>query len=144
MYGRGAGARRLMAFASLVVMVWVSSLGCNPVRSTARISAAETALEQARVAEAHIKAPYEYTTAAYFLHKAKEEWGYSDFEAAYDYAAKARTAADNARTRAKENPWKGSPVPAEKLQTIELPGAPKAVDRNRPEDEPEVGPDVAP
>jgi hypothetical protein len=84
--------------------------GCGPVQSTSRISDAEVAFERARVVEAHEKAPYEYYTAIYYLHKSKEEWGYSDFEAAYDYARDARQAAEAAILKAKEDPWEGSPV----------------------------------
>lgn len=84
--------------------------GCGPVQSTQRISQAEVAFERARVVEAHEKAPYEYKSAQYYLHKAKEEWGYSDFEAAYDFATEARSAAEAARLKAKEDPWPGHPV----------------------------------
>jgi hypothetical protein len=50
---------------------------------------AETMLEAARVAQAEKLAPYEWTTANLYLHKAKEEVGYSEFEQAVDYAKKA-------------------------------------------------------
>ncbi len=72
-------------------------------------------MERARVAEAHLSAPYEYYGAKLYLHKAKEEWGYSDFEASRQYAVEAQRQADAALRKAKEDPWEGSPVPDEAL-----------------------------
>lgn len=96
---------RLMA-ALLVAALAVSSLiGCGPIRSTSRIGKAEVAYERARVADGYKKAPYEFYSARYYLHKAKEEWGYSDFEAAYDYATEAKRAAESAVRKSKEDPW---------------------------------------
>lgn len=102
---RGAGLA-----AAVFVMIMAVLSGCGPVQSTQRISEAEVDFERARVVEAHQKAPYEYYSAKYYLHKAKEEWGYSDFEAAYDYARQAKEAARAAILKAKEDPWGGSPV----------------------------------
>jgi hypothetical protein len=100
--------RALLAFIFLGAAA--AATGCGPVQSTQRISQAEVAFERARVVEAHEKAPYEYKSAQYYLHKAKEEWGYSDFEAAYDYATEAKSAAEAARLKAKEDPWPGHPI----------------------------------
>ncbi|RAL22127.1 hypothetical protein DL240_09740 [Lujinxingia litoralis] len=96
----------------LVLMAGAAALlvGCGPVQATSRISQAEVALERARVADANIHAPYEYTSASHYLYKAKEEWGYSQFEAAYDYATQARRAAETALINAREAPWPGHPV----------------------------------
>ena len=41
-------------------------------------------------------APYEYYSAVEYLHKAREEVGYSDYEAAVEYARKARELAREA------------------------------------------------
>lgn len=95
--------------------VWVVTAltimtGCGPVQSTQRISEAAVALERARVAEADQKAPYEYYSAKFYIHKSREEWGYSDFEASYNYATEAKRAAEAALSKAKEDEWKGSPV----------------------------------
>ena len=42
-------------------------------------------------------APYEYYSAVELIHKAREEVGYSDYEAAVEYAREARTFAQKAR-----------------------------------------------
>ncbi|QDG51748.1 DUF4398 domain-containing protein [Persicimonas caeni] len=120
--------------AATLVLVTVLLVGCGPVQSTQRISEAEVDFERARVVEAHEKAPYEYFSAKYYLHKAKEEWGYSDFEAAYDYARKAKQAARAAILKAKEDPWTGSPV--DKAKTQEVEGAQK----KQAESDTEAGP----
>lgn len=110
----GPSQRPRLIKRALVALVFLgaaaAATGCGPVQSTQRISQAEVAFERARVVEAHEKAPYEYKSAQYYLHKAKEEWGYSDFEAAYDYATEAKSAAEAARLKAKEDPWPGHPV----------------------------------
>lgn len=103
---RAAGAVSI-AFIALLLL---SLVGCGPVQSTSRISDAKVAFARARVVGAHHKAPYEYYSAEYYLHKANEEWGYSDFEAAYDFATRAEDAAKEAIIKAKEDPWPGSPV----------------------------------
>ncbi len=101
--------------------LWVGAMlvlgtGCGPISATQRISEAEVALERARVADAQTGAPFEYYSAVHFLTKAKEEWGYSDFQAAADYAKTALRRADSARLKAKDDPYSGSPVPAAKLR----------------------------
>lgn len=102
--------RQRLFGAGLVALVLLGLVGCGPVQSTSRISDAKVAFTRARVAEAHKDAPYEYYSAQYYLHKANEEWGYSDFEAAYDYADLAEENAREAIIKAKEDPWPGSPV----------------------------------
>lgn len=76
-------------------------------------------MERARVADADQHSPYEYTSAANYLYKAKEEWGYSQFEAAYDYATQARRAAESALINAREAPWPGHPVLGREKTPIE-------------------------
>lgn len=112
--------QRRSLFATLLIALTIALAACGPVRSTAQISDAEAALERARVVEAHTKAPFEYYSAKEYLRKAREEWGYSDFEAAKDYADEATRRAVDARNKAKENPYTGSPVPKEKLNNARL------------------------
>ncbi len=74
--------------------------GCGPVRSTAYLLDAEVQIEAARTAGAEKYAPYEWTAANLYIHKAREEVGYSDFEIALDFAQKASRFATEARTQA--------------------------------------------
>ncbi|MEZ4471279.1 MAG: DUF4398 domain-containing protein [bacterium] len=74
--------------------------GCGPVIATQAINDATVALEGARGANAEALAVYEFVSAETYLRKAREEEGYSDFQAAVDLARKARFLADEARRRA--------------------------------------------
>lgn len=85
-------------------------VACGPVQSTSRISAAEGELERARINDAHVNSPYEYERAQLYLYKAKQEWGYSNFEQSRDYAAEARRAARAAVDNSQEAPWRGHPI----------------------------------
>ncbi len=80
-------------FAALVV-------GCGPVQSTAYLLDAEVQIEAARTAQADKLAPYEWTLANLYIHKAREEVGYSDYEAAVSFAQKASANARQAKTKA--------------------------------------------
>ena len=102
------------ALAALTLLF--TAAACGPTQSTVRLSEASIALERARVAEADRKAPYEYYSARFYLHKAEEEWSYSDFEASFDYATEAKRAAEATILKAKEDPWEGSPVDPELTQ----------------------------
>jgi hypothetical protein len=75
-------------------------LGCGPTQSTAIIMDAEVQLEAATTADAEKLAPYEWTGALAYLHKAREEQGYSDYEVAIDFAEKARKLAREAKSKA--------------------------------------------
>jgi len=96
--------------AGVLVALALLAAACGPIQSTTRLGQAAVALERARVVEADKRAPYEYYSARFYLYKAEEEWSYSDFNAALDYASEARRAAEAAILKAKEDPWTGSPV----------------------------------
>jgi hypothetical protein len=74
--------------------------GCGPVQSTAYLLDAEVALESAKTAGADRYAPYEFTSAQLYIHKAREEVGYSDFEVGVTFAQKAAKFASEAREKA--------------------------------------------
>jgi len=95
----------------LGVTLVLAAAACGPVQSTALISEAEVAVEKAATVQSDNFAPYEYYSAKEYLYKAKEEWGYADFEAAMDYATLAKKFAEEALKKTKESPYKGSPVP---------------------------------
>lgn len=90
---------RLLPLAGLLPLLGAFA-GCGPVQSTAYLLDADVQLQAARTAGAEKLSPYEYTSAALYLRKAREEVGYSDFEAAVDYSQKASRYANEARSRA--------------------------------------------
>ncbi|MEZ0314508.1 MAG: DUF4398 domain-containing protein [Myxococcota bacterium] len=89
---------------------------CSPINATREISAAQSALTAAKDAGANRLAVYEYTSATEYLHKAREEANYSDYDAARIYAAHARELAQEARARADRE--RGA-VPAENAHEMD-------------------------
>ncbi len=101
--------------------VWrsISALLCGvclancAIASTGKILKGATSIEVAEHAEAEKYAVYELTRAREYLHKAREEWGYSDFEAAEVFADQATQWADKARDKARDHDQpKPTPPPA--------------------------------
>jgi len=86
-------------------------VACGPVQSTAHLLDADVQLEAARTAQADKLAPYEWTAANLYLHKAREEVGYADFEQAVTYAQKASKFANAARDVAMKAVRKDDPGP---------------------------------
>ena len=93
----------------VVVLALAGFVGCGPVQSTAHLLDADVQLEAARTAQADRLAPYEWTAANLYLHKAREEVGYADFEQAVAYAAKASKFAAAARDLAMKAAKKDEP-----------------------------------
>lgn len=80
------------------------AVGCGPVSSTARILAAEVEVDAAAGASADSSAIYEMTKAREYLHKAREEQGYADYEVAVALAEQATSYGEQAKMRAREHP----------------------------------------
>lgn len=89
----------------LLVLVAVAGAlcGCGPVRSTSHLLDAEVQIQSARTAGAEKLAPYEWTAANLYFHKAREEVSYSDYQAGVDFAEKAVRFANEARERSLAN-----------------------------------------
>jgi len=75
-------------------------LGCGPITSATAIKEARVAIDAADSAGAVDGAPYEFFSAVERLKKAREEQGYSDFQAAVDLAKEAKTLALEAKKKA--------------------------------------------
>jgi hypothetical protein len=105
-----SSARRAPFIFLVAALICVTALACGPVQSTSEISAAEGYLERARVNDAEVNSPYEYHRAQLYLYKAKQEWGYSNFEKSRDYANEARRSARAAIDNSREAPWRGHPI----------------------------------
>jgi hypothetical protein len=85
-----------------LVAVSLGLLGsaCGPMQSTAYLLDADVQIQSAKTAGADKVAPYEWTAANLYLHKAREEVGYSDYGVAVDFAQKASKYANEARAKA--------------------------------------------
>lgn len=75
--------------------------GCA-AKSTYWLAQAESAVNDARNAEAPERAVYHWTMADSFMRKAREEWGYADFGAAETLARRAEQSAREAERVALE------------------------------------------
>ena len=73
-------------------------LGCGPVEYISQVgNRAASAVSSAKLAQADRYAPYEYTAAEEYLHKAREEAGYAEYQDAIEYGRKAEDLANRAR-----------------------------------------------
>ncbi len=92
----------LVGLAALGLSILAGS--CGPVESTHVILKADTALHNAKTAGAassqNPEAIYHFTAAEQYIHKAREEWGRSDFEYSVDFARRALEHANAARDKA--------------------------------------------
>lgn len=110
------GSRLVRGAAALLTATL--SAACGPVTATTTIADAVVSIEAARSASADRYAVYELTRAEYTLRKAREEEGFSDYQAAIDFARAAREFGDRARVRATARAQEGlmqpgGPAPSE-------------------------------
>jgi hypothetical protein len=79
---------------------WLALLlcaGCGPFSYLSMVSAqASRSVEEARAVNAEQLAPYEFTAAVEYLHKAREVGGYARYEEAVEWGKKARDYGDKA------------------------------------------------
>ena len=78
-------------------LVLMPATGCGPITASQALTKAQTAIDQAKGAQADEKAPYEYFSALQYFDKAREEEGYSDYQACIDLAVKALEHAEKSR-----------------------------------------------
>ena len=90
--------------------------GCGPIEYLNQVTRkASSAVAEAKKADAERWAPYEYWGAMEYLHKAREEGGYADFQVAIQFGKKAAELAKQARDlaieRAASTPEGAEPAP---------------------------------
>lgn len=103
-------------YAAAVGLVALALSACGAVISTPTVHDADLAVEAARMEQAEEHATYEFVSAVQYLAKAKEEWGYSDFQHAEVYAQRAVEMATMALERAIANPNRNAPDPGDFLE----------------------------
>jgi hypothetical protein len=89
--------------------------GCGPIEYISQVgNRAASAVSAAKLAQADRYAPYEYTAAEEYLHKAREEAGHSEYQDAIEFGRKSEDYANRARAIAvaklAEKPSKSSKV----------------------------------
>lgn len=92
---RAASARWSLFFG---VGIFLLASGCGPVEYINQVgNKAASAVSAAKLAQSDRYAPYEYTAAEEYLHKAREEAGHAEYEDAIEYGRKAEELANRAR-----------------------------------------------
>jgi hypothetical protein len=100
---------------SLLAALVVLGLGvaCGPVQYLTTVTGdASSEIAAARAAGADKYAPYEWTAANEYYHKAREEEGYADHQAAVHFGNLARDLAKQARQIALAQAAAGTPPPS--------------------------------
>lgn len=110
--------RRVRLRSTLAALCALAGAGCGPVTTTQRVADATVAVEAARGIDAERFATYEYVSAVEYLRKAREEEGYSDYQAAIDLAVEAREHAEKAKARTRENRAKSADAAREAAPVI--------------------------
>jgi hypothetical protein len=86
-----------LAIAAAVTLA-ASGAGCGPIEYINQVGVkAAGAVSAAKLAQADRYAPYEFTAAEEYLHKAREEASYAEYEDAIEYGRKAEELADKGR-----------------------------------------------
>ena len=81
-----------------LLAIWGGVAGCGPIEYINQVSTrAVSALAAAKKVGADQYAPYEYTAAEAYLHKAREEGAYAQYQDAIEYGRRAEELADRAR-----------------------------------------------
>jgi Domain of unknown function (DUF4398) len=97
---------------------------CGPVEYIGQVTRrAASEVAAAKTAGADRIAPYEYTAAVEYLHKAREEAGYADFQAAIRFGKKSEALAKRAQelARAGAPPAVGPGAPGTAPSTVPPP-----------------------
>jgi len=91
-------SRVALVVPAVAIIVGLLTAGCGPIEYINQVSVrAASAVSAAKLAQADRYAPYEYTAAEEYLHKAREEAGHSEYEDAIDFGQKAEELANKGR-----------------------------------------------
>jgi hypothetical protein len=89
---------RALLVPALLISLAATSIGCGPVEYINQVSVkAAGAVSAAKLAQADRYAPYEFTAAEEYLHKAREEAGYAEYQYAIEFGRKAEELANKGR-----------------------------------------------
>jgi hypothetical protein len=81
-----------------VIVALAPLTACGPVEYISQVgNKAASAVSSAKLAQADRYAPYEYTAAEEYLHKAREEAGYAEYQDAIEYGRRSEELANRAR-----------------------------------------------
>jgi hypothetical protein len=106
------GGARLALLAAVVAVG-----GCGPIEYISVVTfQARKAISAAKGARADRLAPYEYTAAQEYLHKARELGGYARYQQSVEFGRKARDFGNKAQEVARDRANTGLPQPPGEAQ----------------------------
>jgi hypothetical protein len=111
----------------------VGAAGCGPIEYINQVSVkAAGAVSAAKLAQADRYAPYEFTAAEEYLHKAREEASYAEYESAIEFGRKSEELADKGRAIAvaKLSQSAGASQSATPASESRAPASPASQDEN--------------
>ena len=80
-----------MTMRPVALLVAIALGGCGPIEYISTVTfEASKAVQEAKASRAPELAPYEYTAAVEYLHKAREVGGYARYHEAIEFGKKAR------------------------------------------------------
>ena len=126
------GSAAMVRLRAVIATITISLAACGPVTYIAEVRRASDAVDQAKAARAETFAPYWWTRATEYLHKAREVAAHADFQAANRFGRAAteaaRRAADEARVAEKDPQQRPLDMPngVSPAKDREAPGAPAA------------------
>ena len=86
-----------------VAVALAFACGCGPIEYVSQVTRRASAdLASAKAVKADKYAPYHYTLAVEYLHKAREEAAHADYQSANEFGRRASSAAKQARVLAIE------------------------------------------
>lgn len=84
--------------AATALLFSVAVAGCGPIEYINQVGVkAASAVSAAKLAQADRYAPYEYTAAEEYLHKAREEASYAEYQEAIEYGRRSEEMANKGR-----------------------------------------------
>jgi hypothetical protein len=129
------GSSAMVRLRAVIATITISLAACGPVTYIGEVRRASDAVDQAKAARAETYAPYWWTRATQYLHKAREVAAHADFQAANRFGRAAteaaRRATDEARIAEKDPQQRpldmpNSVAPAKERAAPTAPAAPVA------------------
>lgn len=97
-FGRFSKEEYIVRGPAIWALFALALAACGPVEYISQVTRrASSEVAAAKAAGAEKTAPYEYTSAVLYLHKAREEAGYADFQAAIRFGKVAQKMAEKAK-----------------------------------------------
>jgi len=101
-----------MSMRRLALLMLLSTMGCGPIEYITIVTfEASKAVHEAKSSRAADLAPYEYTAAVEYLHKARDVGGYARYHEAIEWGKKARDFGREATKLARERTSPGEAPP---------------------------------